>query len=154
MYAVGLIGASDLSFSLDIGRQTALEALPKPLRTPPRVIIVEPDVDRVSNLQRSVQTVARVDGCTDFISARALLLQEMPEFLVTNIRLGPDNGLHLVYLAPSSTRSIVYMQPEDAFLLREAQRLGAFVEAQQRLTFSLPAYISAALPLRDRRNAV
>jgi hypothetical protein len=122
------------------------------LRTPPRVIIVEPDVDRVSNLQRSIQTVARVDGCTDFVSARALLLKEVPEFLVTNIRLGPDNGLHLVHLAPPSTRSIVYMEPEDPFLLREAQRLGAFVEAPERLAFSLAAYISAALPLRDRRD--
>jgi hypothetical protein len=122
--------------------------------TSARIIIADLDVDWVSKLQRSVDTAVRVDACTDFTSARTRLLRHAPEFLVTNVRLGADNGLHLVHLAPTSTRSIVYMQPEDPFLLREAQKLGAFVESPQRLLFSLRAYLNAALPLRDRRDPV
>src|ERR1700730_6370775 len=117
----------------------------------PHIIIVDLDIDRVSKLEGSVQDVARVDACTDFASARILLLREPPEFLVTNVRLGAYNGLHLVHLAPAPTRSIVHMEPEDPFLLREAQRVGAFLESPQRLLFSLRAYVSAVLPLRDRR---
>ena len=122
------------------------------LRARPHVIIVDLDVDRVSKLHRSVQDVARVDAYLDFVSARTLLLRESPEFLVTNVRLGAHNGLHLVHLALAPTRSIIHMEPEDPFLLREAQRLGAFVESPQRLLFSLRVYISAVLPLRDRRH--
>jgi hypothetical protein len=81
-----------------------------------------------------------------------MLIHDSPEFLVTNIRLGANNGLHLVHLASGATRCIVYMEPEDPFLLREAQRLGAFVEAPRRLAFSLRAYLSAELPARDRRD--
>jgi hypothetical protein len=94
-----------------------------------------------------------VDGGAHFTAARTLLLQAAPEFLVTNIRLGASNGLHLVHLAPASTRSIVYMTPEDPYLLREAQRMGAFVDAPERLPFSLRGYIGAVLPPRDRRDA-
>jgi hypothetical protein len=122
------------------------------LRTRPHVIIVDLDVDRVSELQRSAQTVADVDVCADFASAHEALLHDPPDFLVTNIRLGANNGLHLVHLASGATRCIVYMDPEDPFLLREAQRLGAFVEPLRRLPFSLRAYMRAELPARDRRD--
>jgi hypothetical protein len=122
------------------------------LHNPPTVVIVEPDAGRLSMLVLSLTDVARVVGCPDFPAARARVLLEPPDLLVTNIRLREFNGIHLVMLAPASTRSIVYMDPEDLVLLREAQRVGAFVESPERLMLSLPAYVSAALRVRDRRD--
>jgi hypothetical protein len=93
-----------------------------------------------------------VAGCADFQTARVRLLAEPPELLVTNVRLREYNGIHLVMLAPPSTRSIVYMEPEDPVLLREAQAVRAFVESPERLLLSLPSYVGADLHIRDRRE--
>jgi hypothetical protein len=122
------------------------------LHNPATVVIVEPDAGRLSLLVLSLTGVARVVGCPDFQAARARLLLEPPELLVTNIRLCEYTGIHLVMLASASTRSIVYMDPEDLVLLREAQRVGAFVESPERLMLSLPSYVGAALRIRDRRD--
>jgi hypothetical protein len=122
------------------------------LHNPPTVIIVEPDAERLSLLVLSLTGIARIAGCADFHAARARLLLEPPEVLITNVRLREYNGIHLVMLASASTRSVVYMDPEDLVLLREAQRLGAFVESPERLLRSLPSYVGAALRLRDRRD--
>jgi hypothetical protein len=122
------------------------------LHNPSTVVIVEPDAGRLSLLVLALTGVARVVGYPDFPAARARLLLEPPELLVTNIRLREYNGIHLVMLASASTRSIVYMDPEDLVLLREAQRAGAFVESLERLMLSLPSYVGAALRIRDRRD--
>jgi hypothetical protein len=122
------------------------------LHNSPTVMIVEPDAERLSLLVLSLTGVARVVGSPDFHAARARLLLEPPELLVTNVRLREYNGIHLVMLASASTRSLVYMDPEDLVLLREAQRVGAFVESPERLLLSLPSYVGAALRLRDRRD--
>jgi DNA-binding NtrC family response regulator len=122
------------------------------LHNPSTVVIVEPDAGRLSLLVLALTGVARVVGYPDFQAARARLLLEAPELLVTNIRLREYNGIHLVMLASASTRSIVYMDPEDLVLLREAQRAGAFVESLERLMLSLPSYVGAALRIRDRRD--
>ena len=100
----------------------------------------------------SLGAVASVAGYPDFQAARARLLADAPELLVTNVRLREYNGIHLVMLAPPSTRSIVYMQPEDPVLLREAQAVRAFVESPERLLLSLPSYVGADLHIRDRRE--
>jgi hypothetical protein len=122
------------------------------LHNPPTVTIVEPDAARLSLLVLSLTGIARVTGCPDFHAARARVLLEPPDLLVTNVRLREYNGIHLVMLASASTRSIVYMDPEDLVLLREAQRVGAFVESPERLIRSLPSYVGAALRIRDRRE--
>lgn len=100
----------------------------------------------------SLTNVARVVGCPDFQTARARLLIEPPDLLITNVRLREYNGIHLVMLAPASTRSVVYMDPGDLVLLREAQKAGAFVESPERLVLALPSYVGSALRMRDRRD--
>ena len=122
------------------------------MHNPPTVIIVEPDPRRLSMLTFSLAAVASVAGYAGFQTARARLLAEPPELLVTNVRLREYNGIHLVMLAPASTRSIVYMDPEDPVLLREAQAVRAFVESPERLLLSLPSYVGADLHIRDRRG--
>jgi len=118
-----------------------------------RVLIVEPDTDRLLALQQLLGDVAVVNGCVDFATGRSRLLRDHPDWLVTNIRLHAFNGLHLVYLASPPTRCIVYTDHrEDRVLLGEAQRAGAFVESPQRLPLALVAYLNAEVPARDQRD--
>jgi hypothetical protein len=57
-------------------------------------------------------------------------------------------------LTTPPTRSIVYMDREDPVLLREAQRVGAYVESPGRLLLSLRSYLGAALRVPDRRDVM
>lgn len=104
-------------------------------------------------ISHALEGVAEVEPCAEFQGARTRLLTNPPDALVTNLRLQAYNGLHLVLLAAAtSTRCLVYAEPDDLILAREAQRLGAFYERSSRLPFALPAFIKATLPGRDRRD--
>jgi DNA-binding NtrC family response regulator len=118
----------------------------------PRVLIVEPDAGQRLLLTRAVRDLALVEHCTDFYGARNRLTAQSPDFLVSNLRLRSVSGLHLLYLAAFRMRTIVYVDGADRALLLEAQRLGAFVESASRLPLSLPSYLRAPLPARDRRD--
>ena len=121
-----------------------------------RVLLVEPDPTVGQWLRPTFERVARATICGDFLSARSQLLTDAPDVLVTNLRLGEYNGLHLVLLATSdggATRSVVYSDRPDPYLIREAQTLGAFFERTERLPHSLVGYMQFALPEKDRREA-
>jgi len=117
-----------------------------------RVLIVEPDALQRWKLQRILEAQARVETCSTFQEARRCLLEGAPDLLVTNIRLNAYNGLHLVYLSKLPTRAVVYMNPPDPVVLRDAQRGHAFVESVVRLPVALRSYVRAALPDHDRRG--
>jgi DNA-binding NtrC family response regulator len=120
-----------------------------------RVLLVDPSDAGVLALQRACQLIAEVEFTSEFAVARKRLLQSPPDILATNLRLGAYNGLHLVYLARTTTpksRAIVYSSYLDLPLIEEAQSIGAFFEPLQRLQFALPAYVRALLPARDRRS--
>ena len=121
-----------------------------------RLLLVEPDATVSQWLRPTSERIARTTICSDFLSARSQLLSAPPDLLVTNLRLGEYNGLHLVLLATSDggrTRSVVYSDRPDPYLIREAQTLGAFFERTERLPFALAGYVHFALPERDRREA-
>lgn len=123
--------------------------------TPQRVtvLLVEPDPTRWPELRQAGRGL--IDVCGDFTEARHRLMQVPPQLLVTNLRLGAYNGLHLVYLVAANkypTRTVVYSSHQDLPLIEEAQSIGAFFEPAQRLAQALPGYIHAALPPRDRRS--
>jgi DNA-binding NtrC family response regulator len=132
-------------------------AAPTGAKPPPRrVLIVEPDDARRAALRRAAAgSGSRVTTCADFVSARASLRDGAFDFLVTNLRLGAFNGLHLVYLAASacaSSRSIVYDDADDRCLAREVQNAGAFYEVRQYLPLTLTSYLRGPLPQHDRRD--
>src|SRR5438552_18003326 len=96
-----------------------------------QMMLVEPDTALRASLVNAVRTLAHVDDCEDFQTARVHVLANAYDWLVTNLRLRAYNGLHLVHLmanAGLSTRTIVYGDREDASLAREAQLAGAFFE--------------------------
>jgi DNA-binding NtrC family response regulator len=123
----------------------------------PLVFVVEPDAAILQEVRNILRGQARTRGFGDFLTARTALYDEPPDFLVSNVRLGFYNGLHLVHLAAAShmkTRAIMYAPLRDTVLAREAASVGAFFERQAHLLYVLPAYITQKrLPARDRRIA-
>jgi hypothetical protein len=121
----------------------------------PRVLLVDPRRQFVQRLQDGWSVLATIEACTDFPAARATLLKQPPELLVTNLRLGAYNGIHLVYLSGllnKGVRSIVYSERPDPWILREVRSLGAFYENASALPVSLRSYLGNPLPPVDRRD--
>ena len=119
----------------------------------PRVLLVEPDSENRDALAAPMATIAELDVHAEFSTARVSLSTMRYDLLVTNIRLGQYNGLHLVYIARErGTRCVVYEDHTDPFTAREAQSAGAFYESRQRLPIALPNYLLRVLPTVDRRN--
>ena len=132
-------------------------ANPDEERGVPYVLLVEPDRSTRLNLLSEATVVGHVISQPGFASARQYLLSGAPlDFLVTNLRLGGFNGLHLVYLAAgrhAPPRSIVYTDERDPGLAREAQRAGAFYDTRGHLPAVIATYLRATLPPRDQREA-
>ena len=126
-----------------------------------RVLAVDSHKKWLDALRERWNHLAEIAVCTEFSIARARLFEvPPPELLVTNLRLGPFNGLHLVFLAQSASLPTICLtygtqtNPTDVALAREAQLAGAFYEASFKLLHALPAYIQSELPDRDRRDPV
>jgi len=123
--------------------------------TPQRVLLVEPDPTRWPELRQAGRGGIGIEICGDFTDARHRLMKSPPPLLVTNLRLGAYNGLHLVYLVAANkypTRTIVYSNHQDLPLIEEAQNIGAFFEPASKIAQVLAGYIHASLPARDRRS--
>jgi DNA-binding NtrC family response regulator len=121
-----------------------------------RILLVEVDVVARGLLERTVASLAHVESHGRFEKARARLFCETFDFLVTNVRLGAYNGLHLVHLTAhdqDAPRAIVYTEKRDPGLAREVQEAGAFYEVSACLPVTLPAYLNGTLPDHDRRDA-
>jgi DNA-binding NarL/FixJ family response regulator len=106
---------------------------------------------------RDADTWDQVETVTDFSAARTKLEHEPPALLVTALQLGAYNGLHLVYLGAAlqlPTKSVVHTDTFDPAQAREVRTAGAFYEVRSRLASVLPAYASAVLPPRDRRETL
>jgi DNA-binding NtrC family response regulator len=119
------------------------------------VLVVEPDAVFGSHLQQAVSDVAHIRCVSDFAAARSVLQQSPIDLLVTNLRLGAFNGLHLVYLASfvaRRTRAVVYTERLDTGFGRDVQRAGAFYDTRPCLPYTLVSYVDAVLPPKDGRN--
>ena len=86
------------------------------------------------------------DLCGDFRSARAKLASGTYDLILTELRLGEFNGLHLAYIAKHQqpgARTVVFTAPFDAAFASEAVAAGAFYEHTQRIVASACAYLNA-----------
>jgi hypothetical protein len=119
-----------------------------------RTLLVEPDPSALASLERVLIGVTDLDGCSTFSEARRLLQCHEYERLITNFRLRDFNGLHVVYLAPKQTRSIVYSNRHDRAARREVQYAGAFYESWNGLQHAILGYFQNVLPTTDRRSAL
>jgi hypothetical protein len=119
------------------------------------VLIVEPSPELGERLVEIARSVGRrAVSRASFEEARLDLAAWAPTTLITNLKLGAQNGIHLVYLAKTANPSavcVVYGRPEAAFG-RDAQKAGAFYERRNFLPFALPRYLTDDLPPADRRD--
>ena len=124
-----------------------------------RVLAVDSHRKWLDALRERWNHLAQMEVCTEFSIARARLFDlPPPDLLVTNLRLGPFNGLHLVFLAQSANLPTICLtygtrtNPTDLALAREAQLASAFYETAHKLPYALPAFLQSELPERDRRD--
>jgi DNA-binding NtrC family response regulator len=119
------------------------------------VLLVDLGSETRARLKWAIGREASVTTARSFADARACLLARPWDLLVTSVRLGAHNGLHLVYLgaiAHPEMRSIVHFASEDEGAAAEIRAAGAFFERSEHLARILPAYVRAILPPRDRRD--
>ena len=119
------------------------------------VLLVEPNPRVADIIQESIRPLAHVYHHLEFESARRRLGTVRFDFVVSNLRLGAFNGLHLAYAvnAVATTRCIVYTESREPALAQDVRRAGAFYEVSDRLPVTLPAYLAGHLPSADRRDA-
>jgi DNA-binding NtrC family response regulator len=119
-------------------------------------LIVDLDPALLSTIAAIVETHGyQCISTADFAEARRCLRESAFGVLVTNLRLGAFNGIHLAYLtriAHPGARILVYAREHDRMLAAETQAAGAFYARQEYVSFSLPAFLRASLPDKDRRN--
>ena len=122
---------------------------------PLSALVVDADPIFVSELAPVITASGfRVLALSDFASARHELYVCRPEVLVTNVRLGAFNGIHLAYLAKINkpeTRAMIYGE-DDQLLAGEVQSAGAFWVRTSMVRVALGAFLHASLPVRDRRD--
>ena len=126
----------------------------RPQMTRPAVLLVEPN-PRIADIVAGVlRPLAHVYHHLEFESARRRLGEQRFDFVVTNLRLGAFNGLHLAYAvnAVTPTRCIVYTESREPALAQDVRRAGAFYEVADRLPVTIPAYLTGNLPPADRRD--
>ena len=120
----------------------------------PVVLLVEPNPRVADIIEASIRPLAQIYHDLEFESARRRLGTQRFDFVVSNLRLGAFNGLHLTYAvnAVTPTRCIVYTESREPALAQDVRRAGAFYEVVDRLPVTLPAYLAGNLPPADRRD--
>ena len=115
----------------------------------PRILVVDSDktahADAVSALR---QAGYEVSAAYSFAEAKAVMTVQPPALLITTVRLGPFNGLHLVAFGRAQhaqMAAIVLGQPVDRALSADASRLGASFAEQPLAVDELLQAVSAAL---------
>ena len=96
-------------------------------RTAVMVVGLAPELLPLGGLLESSLDI-EVSALGDFEAAKRQLAVQVPDVLITALRLGPYNGLHLILRAradnPTIT-TIVVVEEDDPVLRRDAEELGA-----------------------------
>ena len=92
-------------------------------------LVVEPDAADSTFLVSTLRSAGLIVTVADtFASARERLVRRPPAVLVTEIRLGYHNGLHLAHVARWMRRQMILVvtsRYRDPVLVRDAEALGA-----------------------------
>jgi len=113
------------------------------------VLVVDPDPSDLSSTVLLLQAAGyRVTATPAFDEAKQLLANESPDVLITGLRLGPYNGLHLVLRSRAdhpAMAAIVTSGYHDPVLEAEAQRQHAGFLLKPVAESDLLAAIDASL---------
>jgi DNA-binding NtrC family response regulator len=118
------------------------------------VLVVEPAFDDLLPLTSMLSGVGfRVTAAETFAQARALLNSDPPAILITAVRLGLYNGLHLVLRSKASLpdlAALVTSPAEDPVLRADAEAMGATFIVKPISTDDLLAALLRTMYARDR----
>jgi DNA-binding NtrC family response regulator len=121
-----------------------------------RVLVVDADTrDRTSTVLLLEAAGYQVRSARSFEDARALLITERPDLLVTDLRLGPYNGLHLVLWSRNEhpeMATVVTSRFADPVLEAEARRNQADFLLRPVSDTQLLDAITGSLSRADRRR--
>src|SRR5205823_6838923 len=106
----------------------------------PHVLLVEPSAPALARLSQAIGSLAYIDACSSFKIARDRLRHRPYDRLITNLRLGSFNGLHLVYVGQPTMRCVVYADRRELVLGAEIEAAGAFSDWYERLLASIGSY--------------
>ena len=91
-----------------------------------RVLIVDDDAGTREGLAELLENAGYETIAADgFESARRVLRTDLPDLLITDIRLGEYNGLQLIITAQAALPAIVISGFTDRVLRSKAEELGA-----------------------------
>jgi DNA-binding NtrC family response regulator len=111
----------------------------------PTVLLVGSDEALLTGLAEMLAASGHtVVSCPCFDEAKRYLQTATPHAIVTDVRLGAFNGLHLVLLAKErapATTAIVYSGREDCGLRQEAATSGATYPEKEMLSVGLLAHL-------------
>jgi len=93
--------------------------------SPRRVLVVTPDADKASAFRRWLNEAGYRVGRAATFSAAKTHLEELPDLVITDVRLGAYNGLHLALHAGSRGIPTLVMGTDDPVLFRDATALHA-----------------------------
>ena len=92
---------------------------------PPQILVVTPSAEIAQAVRRALGGEDfQIRALTDFASARVAMERHPPDLLISEVRLGAFNGLHLAILARgrhATTRTIL-IGPPDPVMEAEATR--------------------------------
>jgi DNA-binding NtrC family response regulator len=90
---------------------------------PPTILIVHDDRSLLARLSAKLQGKADVSVANSFEDAKVLLITNPPSVLITGVRLGQYNGLHLIIrtrLDHPATAAFVILEKPDPIIEQEA----------------------------------
>jgi CheY-like chemotaxis protein len=126
------------------------------VRIPPAILVVDEDADaRTEIVDLLSQAGYQVTSVGSFQEAIKVLSTDPPDLLITEVRLGAFNGLHLVIRNRESRpemAAIILTSLKDAVLEAEAQRLSATYLVKPADQTALLGIVSEKLRLPPERR--
>jgi two-component system response regulator RegA len=113
----------------------------------PRKVLILEDEEATASLYAGVLRAAGLEAvvCESFPHARACLKTELPDGLLTDVRVGEYNGLQLVHLFRQLSPQgavVVATGHDDPTIRSEAERLGATFIVKPLDVSSLASYFT------------
>lgn len=132
------------------------EARPSDMLATPDVLVVDDSLDRAEIASALKVGGYRVTSAATFEQATEIMASDPPDVLVTELRLGSFNGLHLIIRSrahKADTVAVVHTAHPDPVLEAEALRLNADYFKRPVDTPTLLAVIAQRLGRRPERRA-
>jgi DNA-binding NtrC family response regulator len=121
-----------------------------------RVVLVDDDEPLLKVLATGLEHAGCIVTAFDrFEDAKRYLANETPDILITDVRLGGSNGLHLVVMSKMKHPemiAVVMTGFDDVVLKKDAEAVGAHYVVKPVLVADLVELIAPAAPVSDRHD--